>query len=96
MIDYMNLERALDAVRIERFRQERLKAEGRFKHTLDEASLTEAEKHACIAEELGEVARNVLARAGRVTDGDRTSEALHKELVQVAALSVAWLESLKL
>ena len=42
-------------------------------------------KSAVLAEECGEVARAVL---------DRDDEALRRELVQVAAVAVAWLESM--
>ena len=42
-------------------------------------------KSSVLAEECGEVARAVL---------DRDDEALYRELVQVAAVAVAWLESL--
>jgi hypothetical protein len=85
-------EEALQSVRYERSRQEDLKAEGRFKHTLADYGLTYAERLACIVEEVGEVGRNVLARNGVVTDGDASPAALYKELSQVAALSVAWME----
>lgn len=86
-------EDVLTLVRKERERQEVLKLQGRFKYTLADA-MPEPEKAACIMEEVGEVCRNVLARMAKVTDGDTTDEAMVKELVQVAALSVAWVESL--
>lgn len=86
------LEIVLSEVRYERHRQEQLKAEGRFEHTLADPEMSETYKMACILEEIGEVARNLLARASLVTDGDASDKALRKELIQVAALTVAWLE----
>lgn len=47
--------------------------------------ITETTKMTVLAEEVGEVARTVL---------DRTPDRLRAELVQVAAVAVAWLESL--
>lgn len=89
-------ESELHEIHIERRRQEKLKAEGRFSHTPadGELELPEPFKLAMIVEELGEVGRNVLARSELVTDGDTNDEALHKELCQVAALAVAWMERL--
>jgi NTP pyrophosphatase (non-canonical NTP hydrolase) len=85
---------ALAAVGAERARQHRLKAEGRFQYTPSDDELTDWQRLGMILEEVGEVARNLLARDGLVTDGDPTDTALAKELSQVAALSVAWMERL--
>lgn len=49
------------------------------------AGITDTTKMAVLSEEVGEVARAVL---------DRTPDRLRVELVQVAAVAVAWLESL--
>jgi|SRR5665213_753504 len=86
----------LEIVYIERGRQAQLKAEGRFRYTLADREMPELAKLACIIEEVGEVGRDVLASEGLVTDGDTSLVALHKELCQVAALSVAWMEYLTL
>lgn len=88
------LEYALQEVKLERERQLRLKQEGRFDYTPSDDGITDFERYGMIGEEFGEVARNCLARAGIVRDGDRTDQALRKELCQVAALSVAWMERL--
>jgi NTP pyrophosphatase (non-canonical NTP hydrolase) len=89
------LERALTMVAKERRRQLVLQEQGVFKYTLSDAQVGEFVGAACIAEETGEVARAVLCRAGLATDDiDLTDEALLKELSQVAALSVAWMEKL--
>jgi NTP pyrophosphatase (non-canonical NTP hydrolase) len=75
----------------ERARQERLKAEGKLRATcLD--PIDEAVKLAALTEEVGEVARAVLGRSAWSRDGGD----LTAELVQVAAVCVAWLESLPL
>jgi NTP pyrophosphatase (non-canonical NTP hydrolase) len=77
----------------ERERQERLKVEGRFKYTCADKTLTTGEKLAILTEELGEVAHAVKVRAALTTN--RTDDAdLRKELVQVAAIALAWVESL--
>lgn len=78
----------------ERQRQVRLKAEGRFKHTPADDEMSDGERLATIIEEVGEVGRNVLCRAGLVTDGDPSDSALRTELAQIAALCVAWMERL--
>lgn len=75
-------------------RQRELKAVGPFQYTPSDMEMSEPEIVACIAEELGEVARNVLARKGLVRDGNLTNGALYRELTQIAALSVAWMQRL--
>jgi NTP pyrophosphatase (non-canonical NTP hydrolase) len=75
----------------ERYRQEELKAAGKFPFTCADAKgLTNGQKVAVLSEECGEVARAALGADGLVKDGG----VLKKELVQVAAVCVAWLESL--
>lgn len=84
---------AISLILKERERQEDLKAEGRFRFTLyDDPGLSEDEKLLGILEEVAEVGKNLLARRGLVTDGDTTDAALLKEIVQIAALSLAWIE----
>lgn len=88
------LERCLTAVGSERKRQLVLQQQGRFTYTLSDDGMTDFERLACIIEEVGEVGRDVLARAGLATDGDTDDAALRKELSQIAALCVAWMERL--
>jgi NTP pyrophosphatase (non-canonical NTP hydrolase) len=88
------LERVLTEVGSERYRQLLLKEQGRFEYTLSDDGITDAQRLACIVEEVGEVARDCLARDGLVSDGDASNADLRKELVQVAALAVAWIERL--
>lgn len=79
----------------ERSRQEQIKREGRFRYTAADAGMGNAERLACLVEEVGEVAQEVLTHEGRrlARDTVGTVEGLRKELIQVAAIVVAWLES---
>ncbi len=94
--DHHLLGTALCNVKHERFEQERLKAEGRFEFTCADDGLSNAEKLAILTEEVGEVAQEVLTQEGRrlARDTVGTKKALRKELTQVAAVAVAWIESL--
>ena len=89
-------DRVLMDVRRERLRQDTLKAEGRFQYTCADNGLSLSEKLACLTEELGEVAQEVLTQSGRRLARDTTGsrENLRKELVQVAAVAVAWIEGM--
>lgn len=81
-------------VAAERRRQDDLRDSGRFAATLADAdTLLLGEKLACVTEEIGEVARCVLALCGLVQEDLGTAD-LRKELVQVGALVVAWCEAL--
>lgn len=80
-----------DAVRKERVRQEQLRREGRFAFTcadrfIEGKPVLPAAKLVVLVEEVGEVAR-------AICDGDDAN--LREELVQVAAVCVAWLEALE-
>jgi hypothetical protein len=86
----METQRIFDAITRERLRQDTLKAEGKFRFTLaDRPGLSETEKLACLTEELGEVSRAVL---GDLRLAETHSE-VRKELIELAACVVAWLES---
>lgn len=89
----------LEDIAHERVLQEQRKAEGRFMFTCADSapgSMTDAEKMTVLMEEVGEVAREVLTQEGRrlARDTEGSREALRNELVQVAAVAVAWLEAL--
>lgn len=90
--------RVLDAVWNERKRQARLQAEGRFQHTLSDVlpPVKEAFKLAVLAEEFGEVAREVceLGSNGKRERAKHLAR-LYEELVQVAAVAVAWCEAIE-
>lgn len=85
-----NHARTLNDVAGERARQLKLKTQGRFKYTPSEVADFEA--LAMLSEEVGEVARNCLRRGGFVIDGNPSNAALYKELIQVAAVALAWAE----
>lgn len=73
--------RVLSEVYEERVRQEELKASGRFAYTCADAECTDGQALAILVEEVGEVARAMCEGKG-----------LRDELIQVAAVAVAWVE----
>jgi NTP pyrophosphatase (non-canonical NTP hydrolase) len=87
---------ALVNVKHQRFEQERLKAEGRFQFTCADPELSMGEKLAILTEEVGEVAQQVLEQPDRrlAFDSSGSRAELREELEQVAAVAVAWVESL--
>jgi len=74
----------------ERTRQERKAVAGDFGWTCSDPGIPDFPKLAVLVEEVGEVGRAILGADGAVTDGGD----LRQELIQVAAVAVAWLESL--
>ncbi len=78
----------------ERKRQDALKASGRFTYTCADQAMGDMEKLAVLTEEVGEVARALLEKSRLVTDIKATPPALKTELIQVAAICVAWIEAL--
>lgn len=84
-------EHVLNEVGRERLRQETLKAEGRFRYTCADSRMDDGEKLACLAEEFGEVAKAMLHNRMLVSDGGGD---LRTELIHVAAVAVAWAESI--
>lgn len=89
-------ERILIEVDSERLCQERLKSEGRFRFTCADNELANAEKLVILVEEIGEVARQVLTQEKDCLAYDTigTRDDLRKELIQVAAIVIAWVEGL--
>ena len=77
---------ALDAIKQERDRQERLKRDGRFLFTCADDGMDDAERLAVLLEEVGEVAR--------VLNDGEGADRLREEVTQVAAVAAAWIESL--
>lgn len=73
----------------ERVRQELLKAQGKFAHTAADPEVPNTDTLAVLVEEVGEVARALNDDA----EGTNFSH-LREELVQVAAVAVAWIEKL--
>lgn len=86
-------------IRFERMRQEQLKAEGRFPWTCSD-TVADAKKLAVLAEEFGEASREVVEmlihddkRYTKTPQYGEHRKNLRKELVQIAAVCLAWLES---
>lgn len=77
----------------ERFRQEELRKAGKFPRTAATRDCPNLERLAFLAEEFGEVSRHVVEESIDAARLDRTK--LRKELVQVAALALAWLEGME-
>lgn len=87
-------ERILAEVSDERLRQEALKLAGRFTHTCADA-MPDGARVAVLGEEFGEVCRAVLeSGTAGTTSQDVHGKALRAELVQVAAVAIAWIEGL--
>lgn len=77
--------RTLDSILHERARQEQLRREGKFPFTCADPEIADVLKLPVLGEEFGEVAK-------AMNEGD--ADALREELIQVAAVAVAWIESL--
>ena len=90
----------------ERFRQEELRLKGKFEYTCDSKEISNSYKLAILGEEFGEVSKEVNEElnflhklAKDPCEVDHIKKAYHirmrKELIQVAAVCVAWAESLE-
>jgi len=81
-----------EVILMERGRQERLRASGKFRFTIADTRISHERRLTILLEEVGEVAKilNESDATGRPT---YTLE-LTSELVQVAACAVGWLEAL--
>jgi NTP pyrophosphatase (non-canonical NTP hydrolase) len=82
---------ALSAIFKERIRQEDLKTKGKFKFSCADVELTHPQRLSVLVEEVGEVGHEVNEEINQPLDVLR----LKKELIQVAAVCVAWLEALE-
>jgi NTP pyrophosphatase (non-canonical NTP hydrolase) len=81
----------LKHVKRERDRQEELKRKGKFAFTCADPEMSNPERFLVLAEEFGEVGHELNeAIGGRALDVAK----LRTELVQVAAVCVAWCEAL--
>ena len=90
MSAYLRTEAALELVRDERRRQDGLKAAGRFAFTCADLA-PDLMKLPILAEEVGEVSRLLCEAFQHELDEKR----LREELVQVAAVALAWIEALE-
>ena len=94
----MNHTEVLSLISVERKRQDRLKAEGKFPFTCADVGLSHEQRFSILSEEVGEVARELNEANIKFhqmgypyhicLDGVR----LRKELVQIGAIISAWLE----
>ena len=82
-----------EAIADERARQERLRIAGKFPFTCGDRTRSSLDKLPVLVEEVGEVARAVLQEHGTAVQDD--ARELREELIQVAAVCMAWLESLE-
>lgn len=76
----------LSAIKRERARQEELRAGGRFAYTCASPTVLNIYKLPILTEEVGEVAKAIC---------EKDADQLQTELIQVAAVAVAWLEALE-
>lgn len=76
----------LKDVAFERIKQEQLRVAGKFSHTCASQQLKDGQKLAVLVEEVGEVAKAINESSG--------SDSLRNELIQVAAVAIAWVESI--
>ncbi len=84
---FQGMDNIWDDVMIERLRQEALRSSGKFKATCATLGEHQMNDHQCLAvlgEEFGEVARAINENDSKIH--------LREELVQVAAVCVAWIE----
>jgi hypothetical protein len=81
----------------ERLRQQRLLAEGRFNYSAAQPCTCNFRKYVILGEEIGEVAQALDRLENGHTAAVRNAgrAELREELIQVAAVAVAWLESME-
>lgn len=89
---------AEDLIEREHYRQRDLKKAGKFPWTLDDVKhkgrvISDAKKLTVLAEEFGEVSREVCE--GATKDEPANRERLQAELVQLAACCLAWIEAIR-
>jgi hypothetical protein len=89
---YGRMLKCLDDIREERLRQNQLKMAGKFPHTCADP-ITDFQKLPVLGEEFGEVCQAVMQTIGLNSSHDAPKH-LRTELCQVAAVALAWMESL--
>lgn len=97
-MNHVKLQRVFRRILGERARQDELKAAGKFLYTCADPELPPADCAIVLGEEVGEVCRAVLNVKGLSFDNLKRAKIAHlqHELVQVAAVACAWLESMEL
>lgn len=92
--DFTRARGILDDVLEERKRQERLVAVGKFKETCASPHMIDSDRFLVLAEEYAEVTTLVTAKAFDREPPMDYRRKLRDELVQVAAVAVAWIEAI--
>lgn len=90
---FPKMNEVLAQVRVERFRQESLRIAGKFKQTCADPKMSDNVKFVVLGEEFGEVARELAETA--IDPKRENLDNLKKELIQVAAVCVAWCEAIE-
>jgi len=89
-------ETAIDTVQqdifTERVRQEMLKQRGKFAFTCADAGISNGDRYSVLGEEFGEVGKELNEGIGADRSVDLVK--LRAELIQVAAVCVAWCEAI--
>lgn len=85
-----NMDLTFAAIRAEILRQRALKAAGKFSQTPSDPEVSHERRYAILGEEVGEVGEAVLD----LNDREDGVEHLETELIQVAAVAVAWIEGM--
>jgi|SRR5579859_6031151 len=90
--DVVRRSRIFIALENERHRQEKLREAGKFTYTCASVEMTDLERYTVLGEEVGEIGHELNGGigVGKWPNRDR----LRKELVEVAAVCVAWIEAL--
>lgn len=87
----MTTEHVLAEVHRERLRQETLKAESKFRYTCADPGMPDEAKMLCLVEEMLEANKALLGQKLLTKDDGN----LREELIHVAAVAVAWAESIR-
>ena len=87
-------EGAIASVARERSRQEELVALGKFKETCASPDMVDRDRYLVLAEEFAEVTTLVSGAAFDAEPPEEYDRKLRAELVQVAAVAVAWVEAI--
>lgn len=82
-----------EAITVERLKQNAYKRAGKFMFTCADPEIGYMTACAVLMEEVGEAARAAMATLGLSKEPPERAD-LRKELIQVAAVTVAWLEQL--
>lgn len=92
--DFIRACEILDEVLDERKRQERLVSLGKFKETCASPTMGDPDRYLVLAEEFAEVTVLVTAAAFDREPPENYRDKLRAELIQVAAVAVAWVEGI--